>query len=76
MTIYTPIRGIDANGDEFWYTGKSGKSFVSPNRAEAFEGYNLEGARRVATRLNGMSSMHGLRFIAVNGSDEAYNEES
>ncbi len=68
MTAY-PIRGVDDNGLEFWYTGKAGEAFVSRNRYDAFMGYELEGAQRVAKNLNRMSALHGLRFVAVHPQD-------
>lgn len=63
----TPIVGRTANGDTVWYTGKAGDGFVFPNPRDAFLGYNVEGARRVATNLNRMASVHGIRFVAVAG---------
>jgi hypothetical protein len=35
------LRGLNANGDEFFYTGKAGTGWVSKDRKEAF-GYRTE----------------------------------
>ena len=70
MTI---IRGLDNHGNEVFYTGKAGPAFVSPDESEAFDAFNLEGARRKATILNRMTKIHGYRFTALhpeyNGGD-------
>lgn len=59
------VRGITKNGDEVFYTGKAGPAFVSAHTAEAFTGYNLEGARAKALTLNKMTELHGVRFIGM-----------
>lgn len=66
-TLYIPITGVYADGSRVWYTGKAGSAFVSPNPKEAFLGYYLEGAQRCAARLNKMTALHGIRFIACQG---------
>jgi hypothetical protein len=66
-TTYTPITGIDRNGDRVWYTGRSGQEFVSHNHEDAFLGYTLNGARDKAAKLNKMTSLHGVYFVAVTG---------
>lgn len=65
-----PVKAIDKDGRVFWWTGKAGEAFVSPNRADAFVGFNVEGARRVASRHNANTALHGLRFIAVTAEAE------
>lgn len=57
------IRGVSADGSECWFTGKAGDAFVSPNRADAFLGFNLEGARRKAAALNNATVLHGIHFM-------------
>jgi hypothetical protein len=62
-----PIVGRTANGGTVWYTGRAGAAFVSADRADAFMGYSLEGARNRATILNRGTAFHGIRFVAVAG---------
>ena len=62
-----PILGRRADGSTVWYTGRAGQAFVSENACDAFLGYSLEGARAKAMRLNVMTPMHGIRFVAVTG---------
>lgn len=64
---FTPIAGTTEDGSRVWYTGRAGKLFVSPERAEAFLGYSLEGARAAAQRMNRFKSEHGIHFVAVTG---------
>jgi hypothetical protein len=59
------IKAIDAAGNVFWYTGKAGQEWVSPNQADAWNDYTLEYARHRAAQFNRMSSVHGLYFLAV-----------
>jgi hypothetical protein len=66
-TTYTPITGINSNGDRVWYTGRTGKEFVSTNHEDAFLGYTLNGARDKAAKLNKMTQLHGIYFVAVTG---------
>lgn len=58
------IKGVDAQGKTVWYTGRAGAGFVSPDKGEAFLGYNGEGAARQAKSLNRGSAIHGIRFEA------------
>ena len=62
MLLY-PIRGITRDGTEVWYTGRAGEGFVSADKAQAFYGFYLAGARACATRLNRMTEIHGIRFV-------------
>jgi len=62
-----PIVGRTAEGGTLWYTGRAGEGFVSTNPKEAFLGYSLEGARNCAARLNRMTPVHGIRFVACVG---------
>jgi hypothetical protein len=64
-TTTTPIKALDANGAEFWWTGRAGNLWVSANAADAFRGLSLDGARRKAAQFNRMTEIHGLRFVAV-----------
>lgn len=59
------LRAVDASGNVSFWTGRAGQAWVSPDRAEAFTGLNMEGARRKALKFNQMTAAHGLRFIAV-----------
>lgn len=61
------IRAVDNNGKEFWYTGRAGSDWVSPNIADAFCAYSLDGARRKATQFNQNTALHGLRFVVPCG---------
>jgi hypothetical protein len=67
----TPIKGIKADGSVVWFTGRAGDNFVSAKRADAFTGFNVEGARRKATTLNRGTVLHGIRFVAVSPDVEA-----
>ena len=62
-----PIIGRRADGSTVWYTGRAGQAFVSEWAKDAFLGYSLEGARAKAMRLNVMTPIHGVRFVAVTG---------
>jgi hypothetical protein len=64
---YVPIVGRRSDGSTVWYTGRSGQAFVSENACDAFLGYSLEGARAKATRLNVMTPLHGIWFVACVG---------
>jgi len=57
------LRARDHNGGEFFYTGRAGADWVSADRAEAFGGMSLEGARNRAVRFNQHETLHGLWFI-------------
>jgi hypothetical protein len=66
MTTETYIlRALDADGNEFFYTGHAGSGWVSPDRNEAFTAYGIEGARRLAARHNEYATIHGYWFLAV-----------
>ena len=65
MTTTFVLRGLDTNGGEFFYTGRAGQRWVSPNIDEAFTYTSLEGARNAALRHNRWTELHGLRFIAL-----------
>jgi hypothetical protein len=67
MQNLVPIRGLTASGEVLWWTGRAGAEFVSPNEAEAFRGFTLEGARRKAAALNRGTAAHGILFVAVAG---------
>jgi hypothetical protein len=58
------VVGRLADGSTVYYTGRAGLAFISPNAAEAFGGYSLDGARRMATTLNRGMAFHGVRFHA------------
>lgn len=61
------LQGRDAEGNSVYYTGKAGQSFVSAKSEEAFGYDSLEAARRRATNLNQMTSIHGFRFMVPVG---------
>lgn len=65
MTTSFVLRGLDANGVEFFYTGKAGSAWVSTNVADAFRYELLEGARRQAVRFNERVSLTDLWFLAL-----------
>ena len=58
------VRGLDADGNVTFYTGRAGAEWVTPNRAEAFT-YSVDGARAKAMSFNRMTALHGLRFVAA-----------
>lgn len=49
------MKFIVKSGNNFYYTGKAGQAFVSPNACDAFEYGSLEAAQRRATTLNRQS---------------------
>lgn len=58
------LRAFDVDGREFYYTGKAGAAWVSPNRADAFEyGRELAWSRR--DLFNGRIELTGLSFVVV-----------
>lgn len=59
------LRGLDAEGREFFYTGKAGAGWVSSIRSESFGYVSQHVAREKAKVFNGCTELHGLRFIAV-----------
>lgn len=59
------VRGLTAEGNERFYTGRAGNDFVSPYVSHAFEYATLEGARNKALSLNRMTELHGVRFIGM-----------
>jgi hypothetical protein len=56
------ISGKTKDGETVVYTGKAGPGWVSPNVADAFDGYSIDGARAKAVRLNAMTALHGITF--------------
>jgi hypothetical protein len=67
MTNFVPVIGRTADGSTVWYTGKAGAEFISANPKDAFMGYSLDGARNCAMRLNRMTALHGVYFVACVG---------
>jgi hypothetical protein len=63
MTTFI-LRALNANGAEFFYTGRAGDGWVSKDAAEAFTYSLLEGAENAAKRHNKFTELHGLRFTA------------
>lgn len=61
------LRGVNPQGEEFWYTGRAGEAWVSRDRREAFTypGFGLSAARDRAKGFNRRVALHGLWFIAV-----------
>ena len=57
------VRGLDQDGNEFFYTGRAGLGWVSTDLHEGFH-YTLDGARRKALQFNANTELHGLRFVA------------
>ena len=67
--VSVPLRAVSTDGKVFWWTGKAGAAWVSPDRSQAHVALSLEGARRKALQFNKMSALHGLYFVAVSGND-------
>lgn len=65
MQTLSILRGLDSNGREVFWTGRTGDFWVSEDRSEAFAALSLEGARRQATKFNAFTELHGLWFVAV-----------
>lgn len=65
MSAIYILRAVDDNGNVSFYTGRAGDRWLSPDRSDAFAGYNAEGARRKATQFNLLMGLHGQRFVAV-----------
>ncbi len=59
------LRGLDADGKEFFYTGRSGNGWISPSRDDSFFYHAMEVARNKAKNFNRMTALHGLWFVAV-----------
>lgn len=66
------VRGMTKDGVEVFYTGRAGDVFVNKNKDEAFDYHTLEGAQRVAMRFNEITSVHGIHFIALKQSENAF----
>lgn len=63
-TLYI-LRGLNADGKQFFYTGKAGEGWVAPNR-EASLGYVSQSqAREKAKLFNGRVALTGLWFVAI-----------
>lgn len=65
MEALAIVRAVDRSGKIFFATGRAGDGWVSADRAEAFTGFNLQGARRFAAQQNKFEALHGLWFIAL-----------
>ncbi len=59
------LRALDDAGNEFFYTGRAGSGWVSPDVIDAFTYTDLDHARRKATQFNRFTTVHCLRFTAV-----------
>ena len=59
------VRGLDAEGAEFFYTGRAGSAWISRNRSEAFRYETAAAARKRALLHNTRMALHGFRFIAL-----------
>ena len=59
------LRGLNANGDEFFYTGRAGSGWVSKDRKEAFGYWTEQMARGKAMSFNQFCPLHGFWFVAV-----------
>ncbi len=68
------LRGLDADGNEMFYTGKAGTGWVSVNRNDAFTYHHQDVARDKAKLFNTRMPLHGLRFIALDIGPDPYRE--
>jgi hypothetical protein len=59
------LRALDKEGNQMFYTGKTGMDWLSFYQYEAFK-FGKEAALRKATLFNKMERMHGYWFIAQN----------
>ncbi len=59
------LRALDDDGNQFFYTGRAGSAWVSPDSNDAFVYHSLHVARRKATLFNRLSEVHCLRFVAI-----------
>jgi len=59
------LRGLDVDGREYFYTGRAGECWLSPERADAFTWGTLEAARNRAKQFNGRVALHGVWFLAL-----------
>lgn len=59
------IRGLPIDGNEVFYAGGTGESFVSADRGKAFAYASQDVARTKAATFNRMTAVHGMRFIAI-----------
>ena len=65
QTLYI-ITALDAEGKRSYYNGKSGATWITDNKAEAFGYVSKTVAIGKATNFNRMTAIHGLRFQVVN----------
>ena len=59
------LRGLNANGDEFFYTGGAGSGWVSKDRKEAFGYWTEQMARGKAMSFNQFCPLHGFWFVVM-----------
>src|SRR6516162_2493201 len=59
------LRGLNSDGDEFFYTGKAGDGWVSEDRSKAFGYWTEERARGRAMTFNQFCPVHGFWFVVV-----------
>lgn len=59
------LRGLNRDGDTFWYTGKAGDGWISQDQALAFTYGTLHLARNKAMGFNRYCPLHGLWFIPM-----------
>ena len=60
------IRGLNHDGSQvFWYTGKAGKGWVSPSKADAFPYSDKWAAEQKAKLFNEREQLTGLGFHAT-----------
>jgi hypothetical protein len=65
------LRGLNADGDEFFYTGRAGSGWISKDRNEAFGYWTEQMARGKAMSFNQFCPLHGLWFVAMEQTTDA-----
>jgi hypothetical protein len=57
------LRGLDREGNVYYYTGKAGMDWLSFERKNAFSYPTKEFAQERAKRFNKMEPVHGYWFV-------------
>lgn len=66
------VVAVTASGGKMYYTGKGGADYVSHQIEDAFDAFNIEGARRKALQFNkqGFGAVVGTVWHAETLGDE------
>lgn len=59
------LRGLDQNGETFYYTGRAGEGWLTRDTREAFTYTSQAMARSRAQNFNRHEALHGMWFIPM-----------